>query len=426
MAEERYVRLARPGEGRIVAGVCAGLGAHVGVDPVVLRAAFAVLTLAGGWGVVLYVTAALLMPSDPRRNASIEQMLRRRYDADTVLTLLGGLLAMFTLITVIGHGFSGHALAEVTVFALVVLVAHTRKVDFAEVVRSLPERLQGHPLEPEPPTVDLTKSGTESGAEPGRLEPLPEEMVDLALLGRRQRREDEEREERREHRRGEREDAPARSAPAGKPDRCGSRSALTAVTLAGATAAAAGMIPVVNAQDPGGAYGANMMLAAALTVVGLGLLVGGWAGRPRGLATAGTLLTLSLLVSTAVAEAPSGTRYGDVRWRPVEAAEAGRTYRLAVGSGRLDLTALPLAAGRRIPVEAVVLAGSLKVIVPEEARVEVNGRVTFGDLTVAGRLNGGPGAKVSTVLEPVRAVADPPVIELRIRARIADVEVRRG
>ncbi|WP_119728508.1 PspC domain-containing protein [Thermomonospora amylolytica] len=408
MTQERYVRLARPGEGRIVAGVCAGLGAHVGVDPVVLRVAFAVLTLAGGQGIVLYVVAALLMPSDQRRTAPIEQMLRRRYDAGGALVILGGLLALLTLVTAIGHGFSGNALAEVTVFALVVLVAHARKVDFAEIARTLPERLQGHPLEPEPPAVDLAKPAPA----PGRQEPLPEGMVDLALLG--------------ERRRGA---PPPEPAPAGKPRKphgCGPKSRLTTVTLLGATAAAAAMIPVVNAQDPGGAYGANMMLAAALAVVGLGLLVGGWAGRPRGLAATGTLLTLSLLTSTAVAEAPGGTRYGDVQWRPVDATGAGQTYRLAVGSGRLDLTSLPLAPGRRIPVEAVVLAGSLKVIVPDGARVEVNGETLFGDLTVDGRISGGPGAKAVTVLEPVRAVADPPVIELRIRARVADVEVRRG
>lgn len=409
MVEERCVRLTRPGEGRIVAGVCAGLGAHVGVDPVVLRVAFAVLTLAGGQGLILYVTAALLMPSDQRQNAPIEQMLRRRYDADTVLLLLGGLLAMLTLITVIGHGFSGHALAEVTVFALVMLVAHARKVDLAEIVRTLPERLQGHPLEPERPAVDLTKTGSAQDSQ----EPLPEDMVDLALLSRRQP-----------------QAPPPEPAPVKKPSephRCGPRrSALTNVTLVGATVAAAGMIPVVNAQDPGGAYGVNMMLAAALTMVGLGLLVGSWVGRPHGLAATGTLLTLGLLTSTAVAEAPSGTRYGDVQWRPADAVGAEQTYRLAVGSGRLDLTALPLAPGRRIPVEAVALVGSLKVIVPNEARVEVDGRVTLGDLTVVGQVNAGPGAEISTVLEPAHAVADPPVIELRIRAQIADVEVQRG
>ena len=46
----------RPREGRIVAGVASGIAAELGVEPMVIRAVLVVLTIAGGWGVLLYLT----------------------------------------------------------------------------------------------------------------------------------------------------------------------------------------------------------------------------------------------------------------------------------------------------------------------------------------------------------------------------------
>jgi signal transduction histidine kinase len=48
----------------VVAGVAAGLGRALGVDPTLVRLLFAILTLASGAGVALYLAAALLMPQE--------------------------------------------------------------------------------------------------------------------------------------------------------------------------------------------------------------------------------------------------------------------------------------------------------------------------------------------------------------------------
>ena len=45
----------RSGSDRLVAGVCGGLGARLGVDPVLLRLAIVPLALAGGVGIVAYL-----------------------------------------------------------------------------------------------------------------------------------------------------------------------------------------------------------------------------------------------------------------------------------------------------------------------------------------------------------------------------------
>jgi signal transduction histidine kinase len=62
-----------------VAGVAAGLGARLGVDPVLIRIGFAVLAFAGGAGVLLYALAWALVPAAPsgaprrRRPATTQQ-----------------------------------------------------------------------------------------------------------------------------------------------------------------------------------------------------------------------------------------------------------------------------------------------------------------------------------------------------------------
>jgi signal transduction histidine kinase/phage shock protein PspC (stress-responsive transcriptional regulator) len=54
-------RIPRRDEGKVVAGVCTGLGAFAGIDPNLVRIAFAVCTVAGGLGILLYAGAWLLM-----------------------------------------------------------------------------------------------------------------------------------------------------------------------------------------------------------------------------------------------------------------------------------------------------------------------------------------------------------------------------
>jgi signal transduction histidine kinase len=56
--------LRRDLDNRVIAGVCAGLGRRMGIDPVILRVAFVVAAAAGGVGILLYGLAWLLIPAD--------------------------------------------------------------------------------------------------------------------------------------------------------------------------------------------------------------------------------------------------------------------------------------------------------------------------------------------------------------------------
>src|SRR5215218_9940256 len=47
---------------RVLAGVCAGLGERLGIDPLIVRVAFVAAALAGGLGIVLYALAWVAIP----------------------------------------------------------------------------------------------------------------------------------------------------------------------------------------------------------------------------------------------------------------------------------------------------------------------------------------------------------------------------
>jgi phage shock protein C len=58
--------LRRAVNGRMVAGVCAGIADYLGVDVTIIRVAFAVFTFLGGAGIPAYLACLLLIPEEGR------------------------------------------------------------------------------------------------------------------------------------------------------------------------------------------------------------------------------------------------------------------------------------------------------------------------------------------------------------------------
>jgi phage shock protein C len=81
--------LRRGREGRVIGGVCAGLGRYLGVDPVLLRIALVVLAIAGGGGILLYVVAWILIPEEREGEPLGTERPSR---VDTTRLIVGGLL----------------------------------------------------------------------------------------------------------------------------------------------------------------------------------------------------------------------------------------------------------------------------------------------------------------------------------------------
>ncbi len=60
----RRPRLVRSRRGRLIGGVCSGLGAHFGVDPILFRIAFVGLAIFSGVGIALYLAILLLVAEE--------------------------------------------------------------------------------------------------------------------------------------------------------------------------------------------------------------------------------------------------------------------------------------------------------------------------------------------------------------------------
>ncbi|MEU9018736.1 PspC domain-containing protein [Actinomadura sp. NPDC048394] len=412
MAEERNAgerrRLARDPERRVLAGVCTGLGRYTGIDPVVFRVGFGLLVLAHGQGVFLYIVAALLMPASPGESSAAERLFRRWFDAPAVLSALGALLCVGVALSLFG-GVSTDSIAVLVVFGLVMLVAHARGVDLVGAARAIPERFAGHPPGPSPEWTAGKSVSLEKEAPAWTGGGLPEGMIDLATYGR--------------ARTAEPPVEPWEDAPPPERRRERPKSPAATITLLAAMATGAALIPVARGYPA--PESALIVMAPALAVVGLGLIVGGWF-RTRGLAAVGTLLALSLLATSVAAHLPENLKYGDMEWRPMNATSTHQEYRIGVGQGTLDLTALPLATGQHVSVDARVGLGGMEVKVPQGVRVRLDARIALGDLRIEHRTTSGPNAKVIRVLEPEgAAVKNPPEIDLRIRGKVGDVDVHR-
>jgi phage shock protein C len=59
-------KLYRSSSDKIIAGVCGGLAEYFSVDSTLIRILFVALTLANGFGILLYIIMALIVPKDKK------------------------------------------------------------------------------------------------------------------------------------------------------------------------------------------------------------------------------------------------------------------------------------------------------------------------------------------------------------------------
>ena len=71
-------QLIRPREGRMVAGVCAGIGEYFGIDANIVRLVFAVLTIFSvGAGALVYLIAWIVLPEEGEKQSIAENYLNK-------------------------------------------------------------------------------------------------------------------------------------------------------------------------------------------------------------------------------------------------------------------------------------------------------------------------------------------------------------
>jgi signal transduction histidine kinase len=136
-------------ENRVVAGVCAGLGRRMGIDPVILRVAFVAVAAAGGVGILLYALAWLLIPADAAGRPSARARALPRRASWQVASGVGLLvLALILFFRELGIWFS-----DALVWPLVIAVTGTALIwHRSTAARARTTRLRGLPRPPDPVT----------------------------------------------------------------------------------------------------------------------------------------------------------------------------------------------------------------------------------------------------------------------------------
>ncbi|HZC26986.1 MAG TPA: PspC domain-containing protein [Actinopolymorphaceae bacterium] len=368
--------LRRASDGRIIAGVCAGAGRRLGVDPVVLRVVLVVLALFGGVGLLLYAAGWLLMPSEGDQQSLLEQQLGRRRDgAPDGAVVIGGLVVLGLLVvSVPWWGFPWHVpfLLVLSVLGLVALVRRNAGEGDAagpdganpaaspgshgydpDVLDHLPAYPPDHALGEPGDDPEATTSWRTAVPAPSSFwdhpDPLGLEIEDPQLV-------------------------PVPRPPRRRPVPTDRQSRLLLAGTLAAVLVVTGAMGLLGGDSiPAGGY-----VATALGVVGLGLIAGTWIGRTRILTAIGVVLALALIPVTAADQWPGGTV--DATLRPTSVGEIRPSYHYGAGTLVLDLTQVDFASARPVATSIDLGAGEVKVLVPSDVDVQVNADISAGDL----------------------------------------------
>jgi phage shock protein PspC (stress-responsive transcriptional regulator) len=320
-----------------VAGVAGGLGAHLDIDPVIVRVAFVVLSFFGGVGLLLYIAGWLLIPEEGNDWAKLALDRRSR----TVALALVGLLGIVLLVrhSWWGSGFPWGILVVATVVALVATQLPAR--------RSARRRDAAAVAGTDVSGVSATTEYAAPGAYAPPVQPRPV-----------------------------------------NPRKRGPILFWFALALMAVALGALGVADLAGADVAPSAYP-----ALVLALSGLVLLVGAFFGRAGGMVLVGLLATVATIGSTV---ADRWDPHKQIE-RPVVAAQVPGTYHLDMGDLVVDLTRVrnPQALdGRTIDVSGGV--GQLDIRVPDGVTVVTHSQISGpGGITAFGQDTGG----VNTIVD---------------------------
>ncbi|WP_076259647.1 PspC domain-containing protein [Intrasporangium flavum] len=381
-----YETLRRPGimrvaDGRWFAGVSTGLGRWLGVDALVVRAGFILMSIFFGMGVAVYLTLWLLMPDD-RGEIHLERALKHGEGRSIFLLVI-------TVMSVLGGGpwwgSDTHGL-RVGGFVLLAVGAwwFLTRTDQGRQLIGWPWNGPGA-SSPGTPTSTSTSTSASTSAAPSAAAPTapvdgPSTGNAAANAGAAMA--------------GGATVAPPRPAPVPRAPRQRTRTigfAPGLLVLGLAVLAGAVVAEVANSAGvPGSPIAAG--IATGVGVLGLGIVVAGLAGR-----RAGALAFFTVLGMIAAVFATAAPRGLTQPWQvgqqsySVSSVSDTRDFQLGMGEMRVDLTGLTPSALKgqtNVPVDATVGMGQINLVVPKDVAVQVNAKARAGALTAIGA-NGG-------------------------------------
>lgn len=361
----------RSQDDRIVAGVCAGVARHLNIDPILVRIAVVGLTFVGLSGLILYLAAWFLLPDEEADRSVAAEWFGLDQNEPQVRAIGLFVAAVLAVVAVVGDSGWGlwwigwWVLPAAFLFWLFVVRPRKRREEtMAAFAQAAPAAGAGG-------TVDE------------QVEAYTAARVADHLERKRQRYE-----RRRESR------------------------ALWRLTLS-LIAIAIAVTLIVDQQvdvDP------SAYIVAALLAVAIGCLVGTLWGNSGGLVGLGLLLTVMLLLASAV---PNG-RVGEQVRKPQTLAGLQSSYRHGIGEFELDLSGFnkpSQLAGRTVRINAGI--GQTVVYVPEGLPVKLDAGLRGGEISAFGRQWHGHDNDVTT------ADGDGRALHLVINQRFGDMEVIR-
>ena len=392
---------------RKIAGVAGGLGRWAGIDPLVFRILFVVLAIFGGSGLLLYALGWLLVPDDGQDRSEGQRLLHGRGSSSTLATIVAGVVALILGLVAIGslaHTGPGLGGLGVLVAVVVIAVLLIREGQHRSGATPAPDPTPAW-TPPVPPPAEPGEFGQTPGtayaaapAQPAYAGSVPPPSYPTAPVY-----------------------YPPYQPPPPRPPR--ERSALGRITLSVALIVAGALI-ALNIET-GHDVPAEGVLAAVLGVVGLGLVVGAFAGRARGLVVWGILLTIAVTIAS-FAHVPYKGGVGDRTWAPRTLEQVHASYRLGIGDATLDLSRVDLTGVARQRVQVRQGVGDLRITVPSNVVVRIRAHVHGGDLRLPGRrhLNGTDLRETATV--PSGSPAGAAVLVVDAELGVGTLEVDRA
>ncbi|MFH8725345.1 PspC domain-containing protein [Streptomyces termitum] len=423
----------RRSRGGMVGGVCGGLGRHFDLDPVIFRVVVAVLSVAGGLGLIFYGFASLAIPLAGEEESEGRRLLTGRVSGGALAALLMALVGCGIFLSMLRTGtMLGFSVTLVVATAGAAYWSQRRRVPAGEAEGAPTAGPKGPHAGPEaPPEAQAPPVKAGSGSwwrDPIVKDGSTGRTAIGYLWGPAGMLDGEGRVDGEVPKPGSRWSRPA--AP-GRPEPSVRRSPYSIsglIDLFATAAFVAGVALTWESQPLGTSLAAG--LAGSLAVLGLGLVVSSFLGR-TGFGTIVQVVVTAVLLAGAVALPDRiSTDWTRQTWTPSTVAAVQPRYDLGSGVGTLDLSGLSVPKGTTVATSVDVGAGKLEVVVPEDVVVKLRAKVGLGDLQLPGQapddIDIVPERDETTTLEPPAGTVPAGTLDLSLEVALGQVEVTRA
>jgi len=119
--------LVRPVHNRYIAGVCGAFARATNTDPVLWRVALPVLTVLGGFGILVYLLGWLLIPAEGDSASPVESLFRHgRSSTSKLVTIVLGIISVAWIVGTFSTGIGWKIVVAAAVVGAIVVIGSSR------------------------------------------------------------------------------------------------------------------------------------------------------------------------------------------------------------------------------------------------------------------------------------------------------------